>query len=328
MAASANVLWLFEKPVTLTAERSNNMSWTPTTFGSGSQGDFRLNMWLLRVDNDKDTVVSNYLPFLLYGVYATTVGSSSTLMCRIANNSVFNNSLTFTPLASDIDTGVAHSGNHQMAWEHTELNPTYNPQNTSLVGFSTGFSIQAPPGFDFDTLSSSSSVAITSATSSVAASSTPQASTVLSSAITTSTSPSTTSQVYGSTSTSPSNALSTVSSDTANENTSSPMSPTILGLAIGLSILAAILFGVAGFWAWRRYCTAPPTYQQTHDMQTYHQHRSQPSYDGSHVPQFRASVPPIPLQKYPVELSVDHAREDEGTGVRELPPKRDTDYIS
>jgi len=62
----SEVLWEFEKPITVTATSTANVTWQPTTFRANVNGEFYLTMWLLRDDSKNDAVVSNYLPALLF----------------------------------------------------------------------------------------------------------------------------------------------------------------------------------------------------------------------------------------------------------------------
>lgn len=59
--------WTFEAPVNVTATSLVNLTWAPHTFNVAKNGDFPLNLWLLRADSQDNTVVKKYAPFLLAG---------------------------------------------------------------------------------------------------------------------------------------------------------------------------------------------------------------------------------------------------------------------
>ncbi|TGO19727.1 hypothetical protein BPAE_0336g00080 [Botrytis paeoniae] len=119
--------WTFEAPVNVTATSLVNLTWAPHTFNIAKNGDFLLNLWLLRADSQDNTVVQKYAPFLLAG-----------------NQDVYNSSVLWTPTVDDIDFNVSAAGIHQLAWEHSSNNTSLNSSTTKLEAWSRGFHIISP----------------------------------------------------------------------------------------------------------------------------------------------------------------------------------------
>ncbi|TGO32899.1 hypothetical protein BHYA_0280g00030 [Botrytis hyacinthi] len=209
--------WTFETPVNVTATSLVNLTWAPHTFNVAKNGDFLLNLWLLRADSQDNTVVKKYAPFLLAG-----------------NQDVYNSSVLWTPTVDDIDFNVAAAGIHQLAWEHSSNNTSLNSSSTKLEAWSRGFHIISPV---------SSSI---SSTSSSTPSSTSSTSTAFTTSIISATS------ATSATSTTP--ITSTISQKPAQQSASpaGPNGALIIGLVIGIGILL-ITFLAASFWGFRKY---------------------------------------------------------------------------
>ncbi|TGO52895.1 hypothetical protein BOTNAR_0311g00050 [Botryotinia narcissicola] len=209
--------WTFEAPVNVTATSLVNLTWAAHTFNVAKNGDFLLNLWLLRADSQDNTVVKKYAPFLLAG-----------------NQDVYNSSVLWTPTVDDIDFNVAAAGIHQLAWEHSSNNTSLNSSSTKLEAWSRGFHIISP-------VSSSTSSMSSSTPSST--SSTPTAFTISIISATSATSATATTPI-----------TSTISQEPA-QKTDSPAGPNgtlIIGLVIGIGILL-ITFLSASFWGFRKY---------------------------------------------------------------------------
>jgi hypothetical protein len=87
------------------------------------------------------------------------------------DQSVFNNTVVWTPPTDEIDIGVPEAGIHQLSWEQTKDNPTLNPASTKLEGFSPSFNIEALSSSTSSSLTSTSSSSISNSASPHSASS-------------------------------------------------------------------------------------------------------------------------------------------------------------
>ncbi|KAF7908848.1 hypothetical protein BELL_1345g00010 [Botrytis elliptica] len=215
--------WTFEAPVNVTATSLVNLTWAPHTFNVAKNGDFLLNLWLLRADSKDNTVVKKYAPFLLAG-----------------NQDVYNSFVLWTPTVDDIDFDVPAAGIHQLAWEHSSNNTSLNSSSTKLEAWSRGFHIISP-------VSSS-----TSSTSSPTPSSTSSTSTAFTTSIASITLATSAISTVATTSTTP--ITSTISQEPAQQSASpaGPSSALTIGLVVGIGILLIILFA-ASFWGLRKY---------------------------------------------------------------------------
>ncbi|KAF5870404.1 uncharacterized protein Bfra_009790 [Botrytis fragariae] len=209
--------WTFEVPVNVTATSLVNLTWAPHTFNVAKNGDFLLNLWLLRADSQDNTVVQKYAPFLLAG-----------------NQDVYNSSVLWTPTVDDIDFNVSAAGMHQLAWEHSSNNTSLNSSSTKLEAWSRGFHIISP-------VSSSTSSTLLSAPSSTLSSSATLASS--------------TSFAISTTSVASTTPITSAVSQEPAQQTASPTGPSralTIGLVIGIGILIIISLS-ASFWGFRKY---------------------------------------------------------------------------
>lgn len=245
---------IWENPARMfNATGTVEVSWGVDTFNPGTDLNttFPLNMWFIRHDNTGVTVLKNYPLVLIACTFSTSTISFHhvcVLISEIANHTNTNNSVTFSLTADDADYNVTQSGNHQLAWEATKDNPTYDGSKLQGRGFSMGFHIQPVPVKAVASTSSTSTSTQSTSSTSTSVQSTSSISTSIQSTSSTTSIPSTTSATL-----SPAVASNTAAGTTTLAATTSIgiSQATVIGLSVGVGILFTLCVVGAFLW-WRR----------------------------------------------------------------------------